>query len=115
MPKQGATNETDATQDQIYSLLAQGNVAKLGQPLRNKGLETMPTICFGLFIMVCQAKGPAPAPASSYCDIAKPIYWNVQDTRKTKEAIDTPNRVYKRLCMGQGEVNGRPGKDRERK
>ncbi|WP_027578491.1 host specificity factor TipJ family phage tail protein [Bradyrhizobium sp. Ai1a-2] len=32
-PKPGATNAPDATQDQIYSASAQGNVAKLGQPL----------------------------------------------------------------------------------
>jgi hypothetical protein len=32
-PTQGATNAPSATQDQIYSVLAQGNVAKLGQPL----------------------------------------------------------------------------------
>ncbi|MGY3605662.1 MULTISPECIES: host specificity factor TipJ family phage tail protein [unclassified Bradyrhizobium] len=32
-PKAGATNAPDATQDQIYSASAQGNVAKLGQPL----------------------------------------------------------------------------------
>jgi len=62
----------------------------------------MPTICFGLFIMVCQAGKAAPAPASGYCDIAKPIYWNAQDTRATKEAVDTHNRVYKRLCMQKG-------------
>jgi hypothetical protein len=62
----------------------------------------MPTMCFGLFIMVCQVGKSAPPPASSYCDIAKPIYWSAQDTRATKEAIDTHNRVYKSLCMGQG-------------
>jgi hypothetical protein len=33
MPKQGATNAPSATQDQIYSVGAQGNTAKLGQPL----------------------------------------------------------------------------------
>lgn len=33
MPKAGATNTPDATQDQIYSVQAQGNAAKLGQPL----------------------------------------------------------------------------------
>src|SRR5262245_60025163 len=33
MPKPGATNAPDSTQDQIYSVLAQGNAAKLGQPL----------------------------------------------------------------------------------
>ncbi|WP_454629518.1 host specificity factor TipJ family phage tail protein [Bradyrhizobium cenepequi] len=32
-PKAGATNSPDATQDQIYSASAQGNTAKLGQPL----------------------------------------------------------------------------------
>lgn len=32
-PKAGATNTPTATQDQIYSVLAQGNAAKLGQPL----------------------------------------------------------------------------------
>ena len=44
---------------------------------------------------------PARASASSYCDIAKPLTWNAQDMRKTKEGIDTHNRVYKRLCIGQ--------------
>jgi sulfur carrier protein ThiS len=32
-PKAGATNAPDSTQDQIYSVQAQGNTAKLGQPL----------------------------------------------------------------------------------
>lgn len=32
-PKSGATNAPSATQDQIYSVQAQGNTAKLGQPL----------------------------------------------------------------------------------
>ncbi|MFC0243682.1 host specificity factor TipJ family phage tail protein [Rhodopseudomonas telluris] len=32
-PKAGATNKPNATQDQIYSVLAQGNAARLGQPL----------------------------------------------------------------------------------
>jgi hypothetical protein len=32
-PKAGATNSPSATQDQIYSVAAQGNTAKLGQPL----------------------------------------------------------------------------------
>lgn len=32
-PKAGATNSPNATQDQIYSVQAQGNTAKLGQPL----------------------------------------------------------------------------------
>jgi len=32
-PKQGATNTPSSTQDQIYSVAAQGNTARLGQPL----------------------------------------------------------------------------------
>ncbi|WBU27597.1 host specificity factor TipJ family phage tail protein [Rhodopseudomonas palustris] len=32
-PKAGATNKPSATQDQIYSVLAQGNAARLGEPL----------------------------------------------------------------------------------
>jgi hypothetical protein len=32
-PKQGATNAPGATQDQIYSVAAQGNAARIGQPL----------------------------------------------------------------------------------
>jgi len=32
-PKQGATNTPTSTQDQIYSVAAQGNTARLGQPL----------------------------------------------------------------------------------
>jgi hypothetical protein len=32
-PKAGATNSPDATTDQIYSVAAQGNIAKIGQPL----------------------------------------------------------------------------------
>jgi len=32
-PKAGGTNAPDATTDQIYSIQAQGNIAKLGQPL----------------------------------------------------------------------------------
>lgn len=32
-PKAGATNSPSSTQDQIYSVQAQGNVAKLGEPL----------------------------------------------------------------------------------
>lgn len=40
----------------------------------------------------------APPPISSYCAIAKPITWSAQDTRATKEEVDTHNRIWKRLC-----------------
>jgi hypothetical protein len=58
-------------------------------------------ICFGIFVMICQPRepAPAPAPASSYCDIAKTMSWSAQDTRASKEQMDANNRVYKRLCM----------------
>lgn len=56
-------------------------------------------ICFGILVMVCElTAAPAPPPASTYCQIARPIYWNENDTRQTKEAVDTENRKWKRLC-----------------
>lgn len=56
-------------------------------------------ICFGLLIMYCEMqRPPAPPPASTYCQIAKPIYWDAADTRRSKEQIDTHNRVWKKLC-----------------
>ena len=54
-------------------------------------------LCYGLlFIMWCDA--PSPVATDSYCSIARPIYWNAKDTRKTKEAVDTHNRVWKATC-----------------
>jgi hypothetical protein len=60
----------------------------------------MDTICFGIFIMVCQPRHhqEAPAPISTYCQIAKPMYFSKDDTRKSKEQMDTHNRVWKKLC-----------------
>lgn len=57
-------------------------------------------MCFGLLIMFCQPQA-APPVADTYCQIAKPIYWDAADSRKTKEQIDTENRKYKKLCMGK--------------
>lgn len=54
-------------------------------------------MCFGLLIMFCQPQA-APPVADTYCQIAKPIYWDAADTRKTKEQIDTENRKWKKLC-----------------
>lgn len=53
--------------------------------------------CFGILAMYCAVQ-QAPPPADTYCKITRPIYWSSKDTRKTKEAADTHNRVYKRLC-----------------
>jgi hypothetical protein len=40
---------------------------------------------------------PAPTGAT-FCDVAKPIYWTPTDTRRTKEQVDSHNRVGKELC-----------------
>jgi hypothetical protein len=56
-------------------------------------------ICFGILVMVCELNGaPAPPPASTYCQIARPIYFSKDDTRQSKEQMDTHNRVWKKLC-----------------
>ena len=39
-----------------------------------------------------------PGPASTYCQIARPITWAAADTRITKQQIDAHNRTWKRLC-----------------
>ncbi len=57
-------------------------------------------ICFGLLIMFCQPSA-APPPVDAYCEIAKPVYWDAADTRKTKEQVDRENRKFKRLCMAK--------------
>lgn len=53
-------------------------------------------LCVGLLIMWCSAQ--TPAPASTFCQIAQPIYWHPSDTRKTKEAIDLHNARGKQVC-----------------
>jgi hypothetical protein len=37
-------------------------------------------------------------PANTYCQIAKPIYWESATPRRTKEQIDRENRKWKALC-----------------
>lgn len=54
-------------------------------------------MCFGLIIMFCQPPAPPPV-VDTYCQIAKPIYWDKTDTRLTKEAVDTHNKTWKKLC-----------------
>jgi hypothetical protein len=61
-------------------------------------------ICFGIGVMVCHSledPKPVPPPASTYCQIHKPLQWAPGDTRKTKEQIDDRNRVWKGLCRPQ--------------
>ncbi len=45
----------------------------------------------------CQTAKQA-APRSNFCEIAKPIFWSANDTRATKEQIDSYNRRGKALC-----------------
>lgn len=54
-------------------------------------------LCFGLLIMWCSTNTPAPV-GSTFCQIAKPIYWHASDTRRTKEAIDLHNARGKQVC-----------------
>ena len=53
--------------------------------------------CIG-FLVFFSCSLPERAPTESYCQIARPIHWSAADTRKTKEAVDTHNRVWKRVC-----------------
>jgi len=54
--------------------------------------------CFGLLI-IFQCTQPSPAvPSSTFCQIAKPIYWSATDTRQTKEQVDRHNAQWKRVC-----------------
>jgi len=47
----------------------------------------------------CAKQAPEPVLAvAPYCDVYKPILWSANDTRKTKEQVDTENRIWKRLC-----------------
>lgn len=56
-------------------------------------------ICLGfLFFFSCEL--PQSLPANDYCAITRPIYWHADDTRRTKEQVDTHNRVWKVTCGG---------------
>lgn len=57
----------------------------------------MEITCIG-FLVFFSCSLPERAPANNYCQVAKPIYMARGDTRKTKEAVDTHNRIWKRLC-----------------
>jgi hypothetical protein len=57
-------------------------------------------LCVGILVMYCNLPGQQ-APASDYCRIARPITWAASDTRQTKEAIDSHNRVWTKLCRGK--------------
>lgn len=55
--------------------------------------------CWGFLIfMTCAPPEPVAPPAAPYCDVAKPVQWSAHDTRATKEAVDTENRKWRKLC-----------------
>ena len=57
----------------------------------------MSASCIG-FLFFYHCVTPETPPTDSYCQIASPIFWSAQDTRKTKEQADRHNRVWKSLC-----------------
>lgn len=57
----------------------------------------MEITCLG-FLVFFSCEVPERAPADSYCQVARPVYWHASDSRKTKEQVDRENRKYKRLC-----------------
>ena len=57
----------------------------------------MEITCLG-FLVFFQCQLPERAATDSFCSIYKPIHMSRHDTRKTKEQVDTPNRVWKRVC-----------------
>lgn len=46
----------------------------------------------------CDLPLPAATAGATFCQVAKPILWSATDTRATKAAADTHNRIGKRLC-----------------
>lgn len=59
---------------------------------------TLTTTCIGILFMICHAEIPDSPPINAYCEIAEPIYWSKNDTRKTKEQVDRENAKFKALC-----------------
>jgi hypothetical protein len=57
-------------------------------------------ICFGILLMFCepQTVTQAATKGATFCQTARAIYWDRADTRKTKEQVDSHNRVFKKLC-----------------
>ena len=51
-----------------------------------------------LLLAGCHATTQKPGPASTWCQIARPITWAATATRATKQQIDAHNRTWKRLC-----------------
>ncbi len=53
------------------------------------------TVCFP----INQKHLPSAANGATFCQIYQPVYIAPTDTRKTKEQVDSLNRVWKELCQ----------------
>lgn len=54
--------------------------------------------CFGFLVFFSCEMPKTPPPANTYCQIARPIYWSLSDSRETKMAVDRHNAAWKRVC-----------------
>lgn len=54
--------------------------------------------CVGLLVTYCFVAQPTATTGATFCQVYKPTYWSANDTRKTKEQVDSLNRTWKRLC-----------------
>ena len=57
----------------------------------------------GVVLSGCATRTGLPPNISQehYCRIARPITWELLDTRVTKEQIDAHNRLWAKLCRGK--------------
>jgi len=58
-------------------------------------------IAAAMLLAGCQHVEQMRPPASTYCQIARPITWSSKDTRLTKEAVNLHNATWKRICAGK--------------
>lgn len=53
---------------------------------------------FIFVMMTCDQPLPPQTAGAKFCQVYQPVYWNKDDTRQTKEQVDSNNRVWKKLC-----------------
>lgn len=51
--------------------------------------------------LTCSDVAPPTTAGARFCAVARPIFWSADDSRQTKEQIDSHNRAWKRLCGGK--------------
>lgn len=57
--------------------------------------------CFGILLTYCALTQPGAVQGATFCQVYKPVLWSVNDTRLTKEQVDSMNRTWKRLCKAK--------------